>query len=208
MSSPAPFVYPETPHRRKHDPAGYANYQDYKPWLRDEFTFRCVYCLEREMWYPDRAGSFSGDHVVAQKDDPSRVCDYTNLVYACTRCNCLKSRVRLLDPTAVQFGQHLRIESDGMVHALSKEGEFLVRQLHLNKDPALAVRKYHLDVLALNQEFPEHAKVQSLFLQSFCYPEELPNLVVLIPPAGNALEINKYACFHTRREKGLLEKVY
>src|SRR5262249_17749625 len=38
MPSP-PFAYPVAAHRRRHAPAGYADYQNYKPWLRDEFTF-------------------------------------------------------------------------------------------------------------------------------------------------------------------------
>src|ERR1700732_4278731 len=99
MTSLTPFSHPPVPHARCHGPSGYDPYDGYKPWLRDEFSFRCVYCLERELWYPDRHASFSADHVVPQKDDLSRVCDYTNLVYACTRCNSLKLTARVLDPT-------------------------------------------------------------------------------------------------------------
>jgi hypothetical protein len=43
-----PFAYADAPHVRKHGPSGYVRYQSYKDWLRDEFAFRCVYCLERE----------------------------------------------------------------------------------------------------------------------------------------------------------------
>lgn len=59
MTLPVPFAYTSTPHQRRHGPSGYDSYEAYKPWLRDEFVFRCVYCLEREMWYPDRASSFA-----------------------------------------------------------------------------------------------------------------------------------------------------
>ena len=208
MSLPAPFVYSQKSHERKHAPAGYEAYQDFKPWLRDEFTFRCVYCLEREMWYPDRANSFSADHVVSQRHDPARVCDYTNLLYACTRCNSLKGPVRLLDPVALAIGQHLSVEEDGNIRSLSKEGEFLIRQLHLNEKPAFDVRKNHFELLALKREYPNDPRVQGLFLQAFCYPDDLPNLVVLRPPAGNTLEPNKYSCHHALREKGLLGEVY
>ena len=45
-----PFVYPSTPHQRRHGPRGYADYGTYRPWLRDEFCFRCVFCLLREQW--------------------------------------------------------------------------------------------------------------------------------------------------------------
>ncbi len=37
-----PFSYPNRPHVRRHGPRGYANYESYRPWLRDEFSFRCV----------------------------------------------------------------------------------------------------------------------------------------------------------------------
>ncbi len=81
MTLPLPFQYPSEPHERKHGPYGYANYPEYKPWLRDEFFFRCVYCLEREMWYPNRASSFSVDHIEPRSKNPSRICDYDNLLY-------------------------------------------------------------------------------------------------------------------------------
>src|SRR5258708_6259440 len=45
-----PFQYPAAPHVRRHGPQGYADAASFRPWLRDEFTFRCVYCLQREVW--------------------------------------------------------------------------------------------------------------------------------------------------------------
>ncbi len=40
-----PFSYPAGAHVRRHGPQGYAEYANYRPWLRDEFTFRCAYWL-------------------------------------------------------------------------------------------------------------------------------------------------------------------
>jgi hypothetical protein len=68
MTTPNPFTYPAVPHIRKHAPAGYKNYPEYKPWLRDEFEFRCVYCLQREMWSRDRDAGLSVDHIIPQGD--------------------------------------------------------------------------------------------------------------------------------------------
>ena len=45
-----PFNYPVEPHQRRHGPQGYGSPESYRPWLRDEFAFRCVYCLDRELW--------------------------------------------------------------------------------------------------------------------------------------------------------------
>ena len=58
---PAPFNYPALAHRQRHGPLGYADYESYRPWLRDEFAFRCVYCLFRETWGKLR-GAFNLDH--------------------------------------------------------------------------------------------------------------------------------------------------
>jgi hypothetical protein len=44
------FDYPNRLSHRRHAPSGYAKYESYRPWLRDEFIFRCVYCLKREQW--------------------------------------------------------------------------------------------------------------------------------------------------------------
>lgn len=71
-----PFAYPAAPHARRHGPQGYANYPEYKDWLRDEFTFRCVYCREREQWYPSRAAAFSVDSGIAAP--PARTAASTN----------------------------------------------------------------------------------------------------------------------------------
>ena len=53
-----PFPYATDTHMRRHGPVGYSSYKAYKDWLRDEFAFRCVYCLFREKWYPNRADAF------------------------------------------------------------------------------------------------------------------------------------------------------
>ena len=34
--------YPTNGHERLHGPSGYVDYKSFKPWLRDEFRFRCV----------------------------------------------------------------------------------------------------------------------------------------------------------------------
>ena len=60
-----PFEYPTEPHRRRHGPRGYAAAESFRPWLRDEFSFRCVYCLRRETW-TIRKGEFVIEHFVAQ----------------------------------------------------------------------------------------------------------------------------------------------
>jgi hypothetical protein len=203
-----PFAYPSEPHQRKHGLAGYSNYQEYKDWLRDEFTFRCIYCLEREMWYPSRAAAFSVDHVIPQCEDAALGCHYDNLVYACLRCNSAKQDLRLLDPSTTAFGMHLRIENDGSITALTTEGKDLIEILHLDKDPAMKVRAKYLRQVQLKLDHPQDANIDQDYREAFGYPEELPNLARQRPPGGNHRQTGIETCYYKLRLEGKLAEVY
>src|SRR5262245_28118963 len=127
------FAYPTTRHERRHGPQGYTDYASYKPWLRDEFAFCCVYCTFRERWYPNGDAAFAIDHVEPQARAPHRVCDYDNFVYACTGCNSAKRHKPLPDPCSVAFGEHLRVRVDGTVQPLTSEGERMADILSLGR---------------------------------------------------------------------------
>src|SRR5437870_168701 len=106
--------YPAKPLQRRHGPNGYADYRLYKPWLRDDFGFRCVYCLCRERWEPNGHYAFSVDHVAPQVTHPERACDYDNLLYACSICNaCRQGRPLPVDPCSEAMAAHLRTLDDG-----------------------------------------------------------------------------------------------
>ena len=202
------FDYPSQPHERRHGPSGYDPYGGYKPWLRDEFAFRCVYCLERESWYPDRADSFSVEHVVPQSADATLLCDYANLLYACTRCNSARRDEPLLDPTAVALGNHVRPGEDGMLIGMTAEGLDLIDILHLNENPALKVRHKYSRILALGERFPGEPEVQALFLEAFGFPDDMPDLRKLRPPRGNRLPDGALSCYFAQREAGILRSTY
>jgi 5-methylcytosine-specific restriction endonuclease McrA len=105
---PMAFRYPRRRHVRRHGPRGYRNYRSYKPWLRDEFDFRCVYCLWRERWCADGDHAFSVDHLLPRTTHPERLCDYDNLVYACCQCNALKQDApTVINPGVEPLGQYL-----------------------------------------------------------------------------------------------------
>jgi hypothetical protein len=207
---PSLFAYALEPHPRRHGPVGYANYQYYKPWLRDDFTFRCVYCLFREAWYPDRQSSFSVDHIVPQVSAPDRVCDYENMVYACTECNSAKRDVEVLDPTRSPVGEHVRVRDDGSIEALTVEGKDLIEQLGLDRESLAQERRYYLDLIDLKRERPEDLRVHRLFIRAFGYPDrvDLPDLTTLRPPGGNTREGSESTCFHRRSAQGTLAPYY
>jgi HNH endonuclease len=204
----APFAYPVSAHKRRHAPAGYKNYQYYKPWLRDEFSFRCVYCLERERWYPSRAAAFSVDHVIPQVDDPSRICDYENLVYACLRCNSNKQAVLLPDPTRVCFAECLSIYEDGTFSALNEEGADLIDLLHLNDPPVIDTRRKYLELIKLKLDYSSNSDIHDLFLDAFGYPEDLPDLSKRRRRGGSGSKSDPVLSHYRLRQLNELSEVY
>jgi hypothetical protein len=202
------FDYPITPHQRLHGPRGYTNYQEFKPWLRDEFTFRCVFCLIRERAYPNGQAAFCVDHLVPQSQAPQRTCDYENLVYACSRCNSYKgAESSLLDPCEETYGKHLSVRDDGMIEGLTPEGERLIALLRLDHPELTECRQLILDTLRLAAESstPEAARVVHSLL---AFPDDLPNLSLMRPPQGNTKPEGISSSYFGQRELGLLPATY
>jgi hypothetical protein len=209
VNSPAPFSYPAEPLARTHGPLGYKDFTDYKPFLRDEFAFRCVYCLDREAWYPNRGGSFSVDHFTPKSIDPDRETDYENLVYACVRCNSFKQATRIaLDPTRVSLAEHLRVWDDGRIEYLTPEGRDLIDLLDLDGAVATKVRKDQLTVLQLKERYPADELIHALFVSRFSYPDDLPDLSKLRPPGGNSRPDGVANSHFARKKRNALPDVY
>ena len=111
-----PFAYPERPHVRRHGPRGYARYNSYRDWLRDEFSFRCVYCLNREQWVVAK-GAFAIDHFVPASVNPGLVTDYDNLLYACTACNLTRGFQAVPNPLEHLLASTVEVNPNGMIVA-------------------------------------------------------------------------------------------
>jgi hypothetical protein len=209
MDIPRPFVFPSATPERKHGPAGYADYREYKDWLRDEFVFRCVYCLEREAWHPHRGAAFAVEHILPQSTRPDLICEYDNLAYACLRCNSLKQDAETLDPSRVALGEHVSVQSDGAIVALTDEGREFVALFRLDLPPATDVRKAKLWILSLKSRYPGDPEVEQLFRSEFGYPADLPDLR---PPAkrpqSNSRPDGVKSCHFVRRLDGKLADVY
>lgn len=196
-----PFAYPTTVHVRTHGPTGYTDYRSYKPWVRDEFGFRCVYCLFRETWYPNGQASFAVEHARSQHVATDLVTNYTNLLYSCNRCNSWKQIAELLDPTREALGSHLRVDHDGSITHLTDEGLRLIRVLHLDGDDETRWRHRMLDLLRRALEEPVDMGVLK---DLFGFPEDLPDLAALRPPGGNVLSGGVRDCHYERRRRGVL----
>jgi uncharacterized protein (TIGR02646 family) len=70
---------------RRQKPPVYSDYHAYRRFLRIDFLERCCYCGMRET--PDFTGIFHVEHFHPKEDFPALVCTYSNLFYACNRCN-------------------------------------------------------------------------------------------------------------------------
>ena len=187
MKSEPPFDFALQPHQRRHDPQGYADYASYREWLRDEFNYRCAYCLSRENWGPP-IGSFHLDHMIAVVVDASLRTEYRNLVYACCTCNLAKGKRRLPDPTQVAIGTCLRVDAAGYIHAIDAngDGQRLIDGLGLKRRKLREWRAKWLKKLRYYQKHADDPECQELMIGDFGYPvSNLTNLAKLAPPGGN-----------------------
>ncbi len=201
------FEYPSKPHVRRHGPAGYTAYTAYKPWLRDEFVFRCAYCLVRERWYPNEQASFSTDHFIPQIVAPGRVLDYDNLVYACTRCNSWKQDNITLNPCQVAMGEFLRVNEDGTIEAMTPEAVEHVQVLGLDDSILTKFRRKMIRLMKRLEALPDERSKAEL-REWFGFPDDLPNLAVLRPRRGNTRPEGVAQCYYERRRAGELPELY
>jgi len=100
----------------------YKDYTKYKPWLREDFAFRCGYCAIHE----NQHGGYWHFHVDHHRPKGRREFRhletvYSNLLYSCDHCNNLKTDswpsdhplddgVGWLDPCDHDLTQHYRYE--------------------------------------------------------------------------------------------------
>ena len=175
------FGYATEPLERKHRPAGYKGYQSYKPWLRDEFSFRCMYCLSRETWNPEGHRAFGCDHIEAQADAPHRILDYFNLVYSCCSCNsCRQNLVLPSDPCEDPMGHHLEVNEVGVVKGLTSTGQDYIDLCQLNRPTLVDFRRRVLRILKLLDQ-GINSELMNVALEYFQLPKELPDLSRLNP---------------------------
>jgi hypothetical protein len=194
------FQYSQHGHERRHEPRGYLDYRSFKPWLRDEFRFRCLYCLWRETWSADGDSAFSVDHFKPRITHPHLVCDYGNLLYACCRCNTLKQDVSLpLDPSE-GCARHLMVGDDGVAQSLSRIGEELIEACRLNRAALVEARRTILELLAtLRATNTDQAR--TLLRRYLGFPDNLPILSRLRPPGGNGRPDGIATSFYERRQR-------
>ena len=183
-------------------------YQAYKEWLRDEFTFRCVYCLVRERWFEDGEAAFSVEHLIPQSLSPTKALDYENLLYACLHCNSLKRDLSPFpDPCAGAYGVHLQVNDDGVVNPLTVQGNIVIETLQLNEARRVEYRSRKLKLFRWLRDNLADQKTALLFKSYFGFPDNLPNLKRMKPPR-NRRPKGVNSCYYVLRKRGKLPQFY
>ncbi len=197
-----PFVYPAAPHVRRHGPAGYAEYARYRPWLRDEFCFRCVYCLLREQW-GRVAGLFGIDHFRPVANHPALAADYDNLLHACASCNLAKGDQEVPDPLIALTAAYVQVAEDGRLHTDNADAACLIEILGLDTEEAVEFRMTWIGIVALaaNGNAELHRKRMGFLT-------DLPDLQRLRPPGGTTRPEGVNASWHARRNRDELPETY
>jgi hypothetical protein len=197
-----PFDYPATSHQRRHGPHGYRQPESFRPWLRDEFSFRCVYCLIREQW-GRVTGEFDVEHFLPQARNPDLATEYNNLLYACGRCNSAKGDRAVPDPCESFTASRIRVHPDGSLEGRSSEALSLIAKLGLNSPQMNRWRLIWMRNVQLARENDDEQ-----YNRLMQYPEELPDLSRLRPPRGNTRPAGILESCLSRRERGELPTTY
>ncbi len=196
------YRYPDRKHRRKHGPLGYQAVAEFRDWLRDEFAFRCVYCLEREQWR-NRLGHFHIEHFVPVAKQSEQRLSYDNLLYSCQSCNLLKGPQIVPDPLKVFTSGTVIVRRNGSLYGRTKEAKRLIDLLQLNDGSYLKRRRLMIEILtAVAKTNPD------LHRELLGFPDDLPNLAALKPPGGNSRPAGIKQSYHALRQSGQLSDTY
>ncbi|HEV3257269.1 MAG TPA: HNH endonuclease signature motif containing protein [Gemmataceae bacterium] len=198
----AAFLYRAAPHVRRHGPRGYADYASYRPWLRDEFTFHCVYCLLREQWGQLRR-VFDIDHFLPIARHPGQGRRYDNLLYGCATCNAAKGSQFVPDPCQVLLSEDVRVGEDGRIVARTLQARRLIRMLGLDDPEFTEFRLLWIGIVELAERYDP-----ALYRRLMGFPQDLPNLARHRPPGGNMRPEGVRASYFARRSQGTLSATY
>jgi len=196
------FLYPLQRHVRRHGPQSYASYESYRPWLRDEFSFRCVYCLLREQWGRTR-GVFELDHFFPVSVHPDKEWSYDNLLYCCATCNAAKKAKLLPDPCQALVHDEVWVNDDGTIEARTTAAWKLIRVLGLDTPEYTEFRVLWLGIVQLAEQHDT-----KLFRRLMGFPDDLPDLSRLRPPGGNTRPEGVEESYFAQREKGILAESF
>ncbi len=128
---------------KNRDPGVVRRYKDFKPHLRLDFSFECVYCGLHENEVGGIRG-FAVDHFRPKSKFPQLTLEYSNVLYACCVCNTFKGDdwphddplthgKGYLDPCVVDYDDHFERTVHHELQGISEPAKYMVDRLHLNR---------------------------------------------------------------------------
>lgn len=143
-------------------------YRSYKEYLANDFNSRCGYTDCHHRWFGGIT-TFHIDHFKPHKKFPALKTEYSNLVYACSYVNILKSDddpANYLDPCTIDYNQHFYRDRTGRIFADPKSP----RAIYMHKKLKLGLARYQViwlldkcnqtmgDLEALAEKLPSGSK--------------------------------------------------
>ncbi|MCX5795035.1 MAG: hypothetical protein NTY77_06045 [Elusimicrobia bacterium] len=139
-------------------------YKDWKPHLRQEAQYQCVYCAIHEACFGGER-NFHVEHFKPKSRFKTLINRYDNLFYSCAICNTFKgsqwpghvgnnfSLVGFIDPSKVDYCAIFSVDAHaGLLSAGNNAGRFMIEQLYLNRPQLLSERRIASAVRALSLE--------------------------------------------------------
>ncbi len=113
----------------------FASYRSYKTYLADDFNCRCGYTDSHHRWFGG-ISTFHIDHFQPHSKFPAFKTQYSNLVYACSYVNILKSNddsTNYLDPCTTDYNQHFFRDRSGRIqpNSASPQALYMYNKLKL-----------------------------------------------------------------------------
>ncbi|WP_395137785.1 HNH endonuclease [Armatimonas sp.] len=153
----------------------YTDYTRYRPFLRQDFLYRCAYCLRHEYFLGGEAGCVI-DHHRPQGGSyarPDLICVYENLYWCCNECNSIKGDTwpssaeytaarRFLDPCQAEDDHdlHYRVELGGSLTSLTTVGSYTIENLILWREQLV----YHrANMIRWQQQYEELLRLREQY---------------------------------------------
>lgn len=151
--------------RREKSPGPFKHYSEYRPYVREDFSDCCAYCLTSEL-LGGGPESFELDHF-RPKSLPqfaSFESHFYNLYYSCRPCNLIKGNrwpdshletlgYGFVDLCAEAFSDHFEEDPEGVWKPLSRRAEYTLERLRLNRAHLCEIRRL-LRSLAAKRRLP------------------------------------------------------
>ena len=136
--------------RRTPPPKVKGDYHSFRPFVREDFSRQCAFCLFSELLAGGEE-NFELDHFRPRHRFPDLLNDFYNLYYSCHPCNHIKrgswpspaleeQGISFVDLCKEDFATHFSVEKNGIWSGLTNPGKYTIDKLNLNRQHLVIVR--------------------------------------------------------------------